>query len=193
MSVRVHPPAGVVATQQRPWSLEEVPGARIVFHGEWLGPQVRLVVACGTRPIPLWVDGLGAAVLGGMNGMVRRHLDLRVVRPGEPELHADVLRQTFTGEGASVRVEGAHSVGFVDAGTLLACTALCEGERSAPCDTALQELKLEAGFVARAPTRAEQLLTVALQHPRQTVGIGLAVLFVLAVGLLVRRPCEAAL
>jgi hypothetical protein len=193
MSVQVRAPEGAVVEPPRPLTLEEVPGATLAFHGEWLGPQVRLTVVCATRPVPIWVDGLAPVVLGGMTGMVRKHLRMGVVRGTEPRRETAHLVQTFSGEGQTAVVRGAHYVGWADADTLLACSAACESSHEPACTTSLSELDLQPGFVVRERGASELALNATLQHPREALSVAIVVLLAMAVAVLMRRPSESAL
>ena len=184
-------PDGATQVEPPPLTLDEVPGATLVFHSAWQLPGGRLMVACATRPVPLWFDGLGPAVFGGMNGMVRRHLSLREMKPGDTSAQGVRQVQAFSGAGQSA-VVGRHEVGFADAGTLLACTAACQGDAPA-CGQALAALEMAPGFVDREATYAERALTAALTHPRASVIVVTLMLVCAAVVLLARRPSEALL
>lgn len=143
------------------------------------------MVACATRPAPLWVARLEPIVLDGMTGMVRRHLSVEGVQ-ADASLRTDTtVTQSFKADG----LVGRHTVGFVDTSTLLACTTVCEASSS--CDAVLDEVQLEAGFVAREPKLAERVVGTALQHPREAVALVLLLLLAVATRLLVKRPSEA--
>lgn len=189
----IEPPAGAVAQTPRPLRLDEVPGAEIAAHRQWAVDESVVSVACITRPVPLWIDGLMPAVIGGMNGLLRRHLALTVVHP-EQMLRGDGhWAQAFDGESSGERlVVGRHLVGFARPNELLACTAACEGAHRPACVTALAELELTPGFVVREPTPVESALSAMLARPRATVLVGLVALLSFVVVLLARRPRSAA-
>ena len=187
MTVVVRVPASAETTAPRELTLDEVPGATLAFHGEWWVPHGRLLVACATRPAPLWVSQLGPIVLDGMTGMVRRHLGAEGIHTDAAAPTATTLTQNFNADG----MMGRHAVGFVDTHTLLACTTVCEASPRSSCATLLDDVELEAGFVVREPEVTERIVGAVLQHPRAALAVVLLLLLAVAVRLLVRRPSEA--
>lgn len=188
MTPRIVPPAGATAREPRPLRLDEVPGAELESHHEWLLGDAVLTVACVTRPVPLWLDGLAPAALAGMSGMVRRHLGLAVLHPAEVRRVDAAWRQTFEGRGGTSQVLGTHQLGFASPRELLACASVCEAETRASCEAATASLQVEPGFVSRSPSALERGLSVCLEAPRVVVGLTLALLLASVVWLLARRP-----
>lgn len=181
----VTPPPGATEITARALHLEEVPGAEIFFHRAWRLEEAELEVACATRPLPLWLDGLYGPVFGGMNGMVARHFGLSNVKAGAIVVGRERRLQDFAADGAA----GRHEVGFSAPDRLMACSTVCLGAELT-CTAALTDMEHELEFITRDPTAVEHALNAMIAQPRLTIG-GIAVVLVIVVALVLRRrPTE---
>lgn len=184
----ITPPRGAVAEDPPPLSLDEVPSAEIAVHRQWAVGKSVVTVACVERPVPLWIDELMPTVLGGMNGLARRHLGLTVVHPGETVRSPTHWAQGFDGAAGGELVLGRHQVGFARPSELLACTTACRGATRAACEAVLGDIEVVPGFVARESEPSERALSAMLAHPQVSLIVVLAGLASFVVVLLARRP-----